>query len=61
MYDPESYWTYKAAPIPDLCDLPPGTFAGTEDQWQSLTPGMRREIYRDAMRRVDKEKAKENE
>ena len=44
----ESYWTYKA---PDLSDLPPGTFYGDEAQWRSLSPGFRRQIYRDALRR----------
>lgn len=46
-----AYWTYKAPPTPELRDLPPGTFKGTEAGWNSLTPGMRREIYRSAMKR----------
>jgi len=36
----ESYWTYKAPPTP--VEAPPG-MAG---DWQSLSPGMRREIWR---------------
>lgn len=49
----EKYWSYKQPPIPELSDLPalPKVFNGNEDQWQSLSPGMRREIYRDAMKR----------
>lgn len=49
---PRNFWTYKAPPTPDVADLPAGTFAGTRDQWESLTPGMRREIARQAERRV---------
>jgi len=48
----ETYWTYKAPPTPELSDLPEGTFNGTEAAWHSLTPGMRREIYRSAMKRA---------
>lgn len=47
----ESYWTYKAAgPTPEHRDLPSGVFKGTEKQWHSLSPGMRREIARQAER-----------
>ena len=55
MLKQESYWTYKAGDIPDIEDLPEGTFAGTREQWVSLSPGMRREIYRSALRRLAKE------
>ena len=51
-HTPESYWTYKAPPTPNFCDLPAGTFAGDENGWMSLAPGFRREIYRDAMKRL---------
>ncbi len=48
----EAYWTYCASEdMPELSDLPEGTFSGTEAQWNSLSPGFRREIYREAMRR----------
>lgn len=46
----ESYWTYRTGPIPELSDLPAGAFEGTEQQWEQLSPGMRREIYRAAQR-----------
>ena len=50
---PKSFWTYQACePTPTVNDLPAGTFNGTQDQWETLTPGMRREILRDANRRV---------
>jgi hypothetical protein len=55
----ESYWTYKAGDIPELGDLPPGTFNGDRTQWESLSPGTRREIYRaalqDAIKRVKRQ------
>lgn len=44
----ESYWTWKAAsPTPAFGALPTGCFKGTEQQFYSLSPGMRREILRD--------------
>jgi hypothetical protein len=43
----ESYWHYKAPPTPD--EAPPGEFTGN---WFSLSPGMRREIWRDYERRT---------
>ena len=51
MIQQETYWTYKTPPTPELSDLPPGSFAGTEQGFNSLSPGMRREIYRSAMKR----------
>lgn len=43
----EAYWTYKAAtPTPKFDEIPKGAFRGTETEWQSLSPGMRREIVR---------------
>lgn len=49
MREPESYWTRKGPPIPDAADLPAGTFKGDEKAWCSLSPGMRRDIWRDAL------------
>ena len=47
-----SFWTYQAAtPTPRHEDLPAGVFNGTQDQWEALSPGMRREIVRDFNRR----------
>lgn len=52
----EAYWTYRASSdTPELKDLPQGTFNGTEEQFNSFSPGMRREIYRSAMKRLEKE------
>lgn len=45
LIEPEPYWTYKAPPTPR--SAPPGV-AG---DWFSLSPGMRREIWRDYQRR----------
>lgn len=43
----ESFWTYKAAtPTPEA----PAGYDPAE--WESLSPGMRREIARDAARRA---------
>lgn len=47
-----TYWTREAPPTPELSDLPPGTFAGDATAWQSLSPGYRRAIYTDAVRRT---------
>lgn len=44
----ENYWTYQAPPTPELSDVTFGTFKGTKEEWESLSPGMRREIYRQA-------------
>lgn len=43
----ERYWTYRASErTPTFGELPTGVFKGTEAQWLSLSPGMRREIFR---------------
>ena len=39
----EPYWTYKAPPTPG--EAPPDCDM-TRDQWQQLSPGYRREIWR---------------
>ncbi len=51
MRAPESYWTRKGPHIPEAKDLPPGACAAGGLGWESLSPGMRREIWRDAIRR----------
>lgn len=51
MREPETYWSRKGPPIPDTADLPKGTFSGDERKWGSLSPGMRRDIWRDAIQR----------
>lgn len=53
---PESYWTYKAPPTPTFDELPDGAFKGTEADWHSLSPGMRREIVRQYERYVKPKK-----
>ena len=44
----ESYWTYKAASSTPTYEQAwmSKVFNGTEQQWYSLSPGMRREIIR---------------
>ena len=43
----ESYWTYQpSVPTPAFSEIPPGIFSGTRAEWESLSPGMRREIVR---------------
>jgi len=54
MREPESYWTHKGPPIPQVSDLPTGTTKSDEKSWCSLSPGMRREIWRDALHREAK-------
>lgn len=48
----ESYWSFRTSDIPELSDLPAGTFAGTEAGWDSLSPGYRREIYRSTLKKT---------
>lgn len=50
----ERYWTYKAPPTPEFRDLPDGAFNGTEEAFNSFSPGMRREIYRSAMKKIER-------
>lgn len=50
----ESYWLRKGPSLPDVGDLPPGTFSGGDDAWNSLSPGYRRTIWRDALYREAK-------
>lgn len=45
----ESYWTYRGPPRPDLADLPTGAVSGTDTDWRSLAPGLRRAIYREVI------------
>lgn len=54
MREPESYWGRKGPPIPDAADLPAGSYSGGEKSWCSLSPGMRRDIWRDALWREAK-------
>ena len=43
----EKYWSYQASERTlTFGELPAGAYAGTEDGWHSLSPGMRREIVR---------------
>lgn len=44
----EKYWTVKAGPTPTVADLPKGAFKGGQSAFESLSPGMRREIARTA-------------
>lgn len=50
---PSSFWTYQAGtPTPDFDEIPAGAFSGTRDGWESLSPGMRREIVRQFERKA---------
>lgn len=49
MRTPEAYWSRKGPPIPDESDLPEGTFKSSGRGFDSLSPGMRRQIWRDAV------------
>lgn len=51
MRTPEGYWTRKGPPLPEARDLPEGEFSGNERDWQSLSPGYRRTIWRNALHR----------
>jgi len=50
----EEYWSYLAPRPPRVDELPAGTFTGTQDDWQKLSPGMRREIARQAEKKIVK-------
>lgn len=47
----EKYWGFRAPDTPELRDLPEGVFRGTEQEWESLPPGYRREIYKSLTRK----------
>jgi hypothetical protein len=48
----ERYWTYRAGTLtPSFGELPNGAFNGTQKAWESLSPGMRREIFRSFVKR----------
>lgn len=51
MREPENYWSRKGPPIPEVEDLPSGSFQGDARAFSSLSPGMRRTIWRDAIQR----------
>lgn len=53
MKRPRSFWSYQAAtPTPSVQEaIRAGAFRGTEQQWEQLSPGMRREIVRSALKR----------
>lgn len=50
----EKYWSYQASHTPSFAEIPAGAFNGTESQWHSLSPGMRREIVNSFNNRVSK-------
>lgn len=52
----ESYWTYRAPAPPET--PPPGSKM-TEAEWFRLSPGYRREIWRDFERRQKKSASSE--
>lgn len=54
MREPESYWTRQGPPIPEVKDLPIGTLGGDGSRWGSLSPGMRRTVWREAVIREAK-------
>jgi len=56
MRNPEKYWDYKGPPIPEAQDLPLESFDGGEGEFGSLSPGMRRAIWRDAIHREARER-----
>ena len=53
----EPYWSFRAPDTPEFSDLPEGTFAGTEQGWNSLSPGYRRAIWSEATKRQRREES----
>lgn len=46
---PDSFWSYRPEARPTKFELlPKGVFEGTKAEWEAFSPGMRREIVRDA-------------
>lgn len=56
MREPETYWSRKGPPIPEVKDLPEGTGITDERSWESLSPGMRRTVWREAIHREARER-----
>lgn len=54
MREQESYWLRKGPHLPEVADLPQGAFSGGERAWESLSPGYRRTIWREAIQREAK-------
>ena len=50
----KSYWTYKADSPPDYYSIPLDCFKGTKEQWESLSPAMRREIWRSYVKQMQR-------
>lgn len=48
----KKFWTYDAGGAPELSELPSGTFKGTVDDWNKLSPGFKREILKQAVDRL---------
>lgn len=49
MREHETYWSRKSPPIPEFRDLPPGTMVEAGRGFDSLSPGYRRAIWREAI------------
>lgn len=57
---PKYFWSYQSdSPTPTVDQLPAGTFAGTQAEFEKLSPGMRREILRTAIKRAKRAKPRE--
>lgn len=50
MTNRNSFFHYNAPEPTDFANLPAGAFNGTREEWESLTPGFRREIVRTAQK-----------
>jgi len=47
-----SFWSYQSStPTPHVSDLPDAALLGTQEQFEQLSPGMRREILRTAQKK----------
>lgn len=55
----EKYWTYRAPDTPEFHEIPDGAFAGDEKQWNSLSPGFRRTIVSEFLKRQERLKPSE--
>jgi hypothetical protein len=55
----EGYWSHKSPPTPTVNELPPGAFSGTQRDFESMSPGMRREIKRAADLEAIKQKTRD--
>lgn len=49
----KDFWTYRSSGPVNFSDLPKDIFSGSEEEWNSLSPGYQREILRTFKKREE--------